>query len=218
MVITHSTHIAICSLACCVIACAPETYGQGRVVATKCATGDLHAHYFNGALSTAPSDGAGPAHGFAEALKGMGESPLSCETSTSEAYRIVVAPYRGGTFAINAQRSDGAYHVTAVLYKRDDRNAPDRISQAIGAEQFARLREELNAFDFWSRAPHIGPGTTPTHVAGAHGAAWILEAKEGPWYHAISRVSGSKERQFDLIAKRFFELMGLEPPAEIVFP
>jgi hypothetical protein len=216
MVETHRVRClaAIIILAAVTSACRPHDYGLAREVTTNCATDSAAARFFNGVLGPTADTGLARTQGFAETFERFDLPPLSCGVGIDEAYRIAYAPQRAESLILSAVRNGAERHIISLRIRNSDKTVVRSETKSLNEDEWRRLETAFAAFNLWSRTPYPSAAGSTHAIAVAHGSAWIVEARKEGRYHALSRISNARERDFDGVAQVFFMLAGLDVPGE----
>jgi hypothetical protein len=192
-----------------------EPLGIARRVATSCAE-TVDDRFFGGVFSGLNEHNSGAITGISTFLVNIGEPSLSCGVHASETYRLVYMPERGDPFAIRVQRHDDSDTVT-ISSTGSAPSTPRPSNQTLSRNAWEKVTNAMSSYNFWSRSPYASRSMIHSGVIVLHGPAWLLEGQRDGWYHAVSRVSAAKEREFDAPARSLFEVAGLPVP-DIVKP
>lgn len=206
------TLVSICSIALiCSNACTSDVHGLATQVQRTCGEQNTDETFFHGVLSHQDERREADARGVSKLLLALGEQSIACESDVDEVYRLAHMPEAGNALIIRAERIGRNYSLTLTPEARDGK-ASSKTTRQLSAAEWQSLTRAIRGYNFWSRPPYPSPTTISHDVIVVHGPAWLLEGRDTRWYHAVSRVSASKERAFDAPARTLFKLAGLEVP------
>jgi hypothetical protein len=208
MVITLKFAAILLLVACVCVGCGADAQqlGIARRISESCAEQDSQRRFFRDVFPTTGNPSEGDPRGVADLLVKLGESSMSCTVDYEEGYRLTYIPQRGSVLAIRASKTENHFDVTV------SGGDSERRSQSIDSEAWKKLTDAMSGYNFWSRSPLPSPSSIHHEVIVTHGQAWVLEGRVGKWYHAVSRLSSSKEPEFDVPARTLFEIAKLEIP------
>jgi hypothetical protein len=176
-----------------------EIKGIARHTENSCSEMKLDDRFFRGVFDTREQHIDGDVSGIAEFLQSVGEPSISCAVQTDEAYRLIFLPERGSSVALRAQRRDDRYEL--IVSRPQTKSTIHSLDQA----DWNKLTSAIEHYNFWSRSPYPS-SSIPDDSIELHGAVWVLEGQKGNWYHAVSRLSSFKEKEFDRPSKAFFDI------------
>jgi hypothetical protein len=195
-------------------ACGPYEFGLARRVVEDCPTATADARFFNGVFEAGADTRQARTEGYAELLDTLGLQSLACGNAVDEGYRLIYVPQQDESLVISAARVAAQRQLTTLRVRNSDKTIQRSTSRSLSGDEWRHLSEALGEFDFWIRPPYPTPaGSTHTRTV-VHGSAWVIEARDMGWYHALSRVSNAREGDFDGVAEALFRLAGLEVPGE----
>jgi hypothetical protein len=180
-------------------------------VRADCNAANMQERYFSTVFGSSAEVHEADARGVPTLLAELGEPPLACGSGIVSSYRLSYLPEGTAPLVITVSRvGSKKYIVTAS--SRSDQGSPLKQTSNVDAQAWTTLNNLMSDFNFWSRTPTPMPSSIKSNVIFVHGPSWLLEARDGVWYHAISRVSASKEAGFDAPARAFFQLVGRDVP------
>jgi hypothetical protein len=191
--------------------CSTETHGIARRIHESCDRDSSEAGYFLDLFSREDDSTEARARDVWKLLVKLNEPPIACAGTAKEVYRMLYMPERARPFSIRAERVTSNYSVT-VSREAGDGDSPRGTTRRLTAADWDSLTRAIDSYNYWSRPPHPTPTTMSHDVIVVHGPAWLLEGRENGWYHAVSRVSASKEPAFDAPVRTLFELAQLDVP------